>query len=54
MVSIGGAWQFGKLEDKIIKRHPAIISLEPLEKLIGILDFIFADCVKTAEKFDLF
>ncbi len=54
MVSIGGAWQFGKLEGNIIRRHPAIVSLEPPDKLLGILDFIFADCVKTAEKFNLF
>jgi hypothetical protein len=54
MVSIGGAWQFGKLEGKIIYKHPEIVSLRKPDELLGILDFIFADCVKTAEKFDLF
>jgi hypothetical protein len=54
IVSIGGAWQFGKLEKKIIYRHPEIVSLRKPNELLGILDFIFADCVKTAEKFNLF
>jgi hypothetical protein len=54
IVSIGGAWQFGKLDKKIIFRHPAIIAINKPDELLGILDFIFADCVKTAEKFDLF
>jgi hypothetical protein len=54
MVSIGGAWQFGKLDKKIIYRQPATVGIDNPNKLLGILDFIFADCVKTAEKFDLF
>jgi len=54
IVSIGGAWQFGKLDKKIIFRHPATVGIDNPNKLLGILDFIFADCVKTAEKFDLF
>jgi hypothetical protein len=54
IVSIGGAWQFGKLDKKIIYRQPATVGIDNPNKLLGILDFIFADCVKTAEKFDLF
>jgi hypothetical protein len=54
MVSIGKAWEFGKLDKKIIYRHPATVGIDNPNKLLGILDFIFADCVKTAEKFDLF
>jgi hypothetical protein len=54
IVSIGGTWQFGKLDKKIIYKHPFGVGLDNPNKLLGILDFIFADCVKTAEKFDLF
>jgi hypothetical protein len=54
IVSIGSAWQFGKLDKKIIYRHPVTVGIDNPNKLFGILDFIFADCVKTAEKFNLF
>ncbi len=54
IVSIGKAWEFGKLDRKIIYRHPSTVGLDNPNKLLGILDFIFADCVKTAEKFDMF
>ncbi len=54
IVSIGKAWEFGKLDGKTIYRHPSTVGLDNPNKLLGILDFIFADCVKTAEKFDLF
>jgi hypothetical protein len=54
IVSIGGAWQFGKLDGNIIYRHPDTVGINKPDELLGILDFIFADCVKTAEKFDLF
>jgi hypothetical protein len=54
IVSIGTGWQIGKLDKNIIYRHPLPIGLENADKLLGVLDFIFADCVKTAEKFDLY
>ena len=54
IVSIGKAWEFGKLDGKIIYRHPNTVGLDNPNRLLGILDFIFADCVRTAEKFDLF
>jgi hypothetical protein len=54
IVSIGKGWEFGKLDKKIIYKHPFGVGLDKPNKLLGILDFIFADCVKTAEKFDLF
>ena len=53
IVSIGTGWEFGKLDQDIIYRHPIPLGLDD-PKLFGILDFIFADCVRTAEKFDLF
>jgi hypothetical protein len=54
IVSIGKAWEFGKLDGKIIYRHPSTVGLDNPNKLLGILDFIFADCVKTADKFDMY
>lgn len=54
IVSIGTGWQMGKLDGNIIYRHPTPVGLDNPDKLFGILDFIFKDCVRTAEKFDLF
>jgi hypothetical protein len=54
IVSIGKGWEFGKLDGNIIYRHPDTAVISKPDELLGILDFIFADCVKTAEKFDLF
>lgn len=54
IVSIGKGWEFGKLDGKIIHKHPLGIGLENPNKLLGVLDFIFADCVKTAEKFNMY
>jgi len=54
IVSIGKGWEFGKLEGKSIYRHPTPVGIDNPDKLLGILDFIFGDCVRTAEKFDLY
>ena len=54
IVSIGTGWQIGKLDGKIIYRHPTPLGLDNINKLLGILDFVFADCVKTAEKFNMY
>ena len=54
IVSIGKGWEFGKLDGKIIYKHPLGIGLDNPNKLLGVLDFIFADCVKTAEKFNMY
>jgi hypothetical protein len=54
IVSIGTGWQIGKLDGNLIYRHPTPLGLDNANKILGVLDFIFADCVKTAEKFDLF
>jgi len=53
IVSIGKGWEFGKLDGQLIYRHPSSLGIDNPDKLLGILDFIFADCVKTIEKFDL-
>jgi hypothetical protein len=54
IVSIGTGWQIGKLDKKTIHKHPIPIGLDNVNKLLGVLDFIFADCVKTAEKFNMY
>lgn len=54
LVSIGESWQFGKLAGNIIYKHPTALGLDNANKLFGVLDFIFADCVQTAEKFKLY
>ncbi len=54
IVSIGNTWEVGKLEKNVIHKHPIGLGLNRPSELLGVLDFIFADCVRTAEKFDLF
>ncbi len=54
IVSIGKGWEFGKLDGNIIYKHPLGIGLDNANKLLGVLDFIFADCVRTAERFNMY
>jgi hypothetical protein len=54
IVSIGTGWEIGKLDQNVIHKHPLSIGLNDIEKLLGILDFIFADCQRNAEKFNLY
>jgi hypothetical protein len=54
IVSIGEGWQIGKLDGNIIHRHPTTLALASPDKLLGVLDYIFADCVRTAEKFGMY
>jgi hypothetical protein len=54
IVSIGDSWQIGKLDGNIIYRHPYSLGLANASQLLGVLDFIFADCVRTAEKFNMY
>jgi hypothetical protein len=54
LVSIGEGWQIGKLDGSIIYKHPTTLGLDNPNKLLGILDYIFADCVKTAERFGMY
>jgi hypothetical protein len=54
IVSIGKGWEFGKMDGNIIYRHPLGIGLENPNKLLGVLNFVFADCVRTAEKFNMY
>jgi hypothetical protein len=54
IVSIGKGWEFGKLDGKTIYKHPIGIGLDNPNKLLSVLDFIFGDCVRTAEKFNMY
>ena len=54
IVSIGKGWEFGKLDGNIIYKHPIGLGLDNANKLLGVLDFIFADCVRTAERFNMY
>jgi hypothetical protein len=54
IVSIGKGWEIGKLDGSIIYKHPTTLGLDNPNKLLGVLDYIFADCVKTAEKFGMY
>ncbi len=54
IISIGEGWQIGKLDGNTIYKHPITLGLDNPNKLLGVLDYIFADCVKTAEKFGMY
>ncbi len=54
LVSIGEGWQIGKLEGNRIYKHPIPLSINDPNELLGVLDYIFADCVKTAERFGMY
>jgi hypothetical protein len=54
IVSIGDSWQIGKLDGMVIHQHPLSLGLANANQLLGVLDFIFADCVRTAERFNMY
>ncbi len=54
LVSIGEGWQIGKLDGSTIYKHPTTLGLDNPNKLLGVLNYIFADCVKTAERFGMY
>ncbi len=54
LVSIGEGWQIGKLDGNMIYKHPTTLGLDNPNKLLGVLNYIFADCVKTAERFGMY
>ncbi len=54
LVSIGEGWQIGKLDGNTIYKHPLPLSILYPNQLLGVLDYIFADCVKTAERFGMY
>lgn len=44
IVSTGLLWEFGKLENDVFIKHRFSYSIEPPEVLMGVLDYILADC----------
>ncbi len=48
IVSTGEIWQFAKLEDNVLSKHPFPVSIGNPEHLAGILDYIFTECEKYA------
>jgi len=50
IVTTGDVWQVGKLENNILYKHPASLSVENPKKLAGVLAYIFGECEKIAEK----
>ncbi len=54
LVSIGDGWQVGKLSGNIIYKNPIALGLDNPNKLLGVLDYIFADCVQTAKQFGMY
>jgi hypothetical protein len=46
IVSTGQVWQFGKLEGDVFTRHPVAFSIADMDRLLGILDFVFSECEK--------
>lgn len=49
IVTNGFIWEFGKLEGARLIRHYQAMDVNPLETLLGALDFIFSDCLKNGE-----
>lgn len=50
IVSTGIFWEFGKLTEKVFTKHTLAYSVNEPEKVLGLLDFIFAECEKQIER----
>ena len=50
IVSTGELWQFAKLEDQVMTRHPLPFSAAYPGQLAGILNHIFGECERHAAK----
>lgn len=46
IVSTGIFWEFGKLEQNIFTKHPLSFSIAEPQKVLGNLDYVFAECEK--------
>lgn len=49
IVSTGLSWEFGKLETNIFTKHLLSYSISESQKILGNLDFIFAECEKQVQ-----
>ena len=52
MVTSGRIWEFGQLENQVVTIHPINLSLAQLELLLGVLDYLFAECEAQLEKIE--
>jgi hypothetical protein len=50
IVSTGMVWEFGKLTGNVFVKHPLAYSINEPERVLGLLDFIFAECEKQIER----
>ena len=48
IVCTGDTWQFGKLEQELLTRHPLSYSVSQPERIFGMLDYVFGECEKLA------
>ena len=48
IVSTGEIWEFGKLEDHILRKYPAPLSIANPRQLAGALEYIFTECERNA------
>lgn len=46
IVSTGMVWEFGKLSGNVFIKHPLAYSISEPEKVLGLIDFVFAECEK--------
>ncbi len=44
IVTTGDFWQFGKLDNSHVIRHPLPLSIEDPDALLGVLDVLFQEC----------
>jgi len=42
-------WEFGKLQTNAFTKHPLPYSISDPQRILGILDFIFAECEQQLE-----
>lgn len=50
IVSTGEIWEFGKLEAHTLKKYPPPISIATPTRLAGVLDYIFSECERVAQR----
>jgi hypothetical protein len=50
IVSNGLAWEFGKLEGKTLTQQPMLYGISDPEKVLGLINFVFAECEKNLMK----
>ncbi len=49
IVTSGELWQFAKLKGEVFTGHTLPASIDNIEKIMGILDYIFGECEKQIE-----